>query len=98
MKDINKSKRNTVILGIIIIVVMITSVAGIFTGNSSSTTSKFEYNGFKFYLGNQGWFTRIGNQQVIFNFMPNQVDNITLPKKINIDDQKLYMVICQNEQ
>lgn len=83
-------------MGLFIIFIMITSLFGFFGDNNDQ--KKIEYNGYKFYSINQGWFTYINNKQTSFQYLPTELENITAPAYVNIDGQKVYLLYDPNSK
>ena len=87
-------RRKKLILGGIIVFVMVISTIGFALNNSGSTTaSNVDYNGFKFHRVNNGWVTTISNTKFLFGYLPNELENVSMPNYILPD--KIYLV---NEQ
>ena len=64
-----KRKRNSMIIGIILIIVMFGSVFGVVVGSlgqGSSGKNKIEYNGYEFFNENGLWKVSIGEINFIF--------------------------------
>ncbi|MEK6844951.1 MAG: hypothetical protein AABX44_01720, partial [Nanoarchaeota archaeon] len=82
-----KRKRNSRIIGVILMIVMFGSVFGIVVssfGQNSSGNNKIEYNGYKFFNENGLWKVSAGEINFIFKYSPTQTKNITTNlKKIN---------------
>lgn len=79
-----KRKRNSLIIGLILIIVMFGSVFGIIVGSlggDSSGKNKREYNGYEFSNENNFWKTSIGELEFVFQYFPSQTKNITSPLK-----------------
>jgi hypothetical protein len=80
-EDIKKRQRkNQWIIGGILILVMLGSTFGIIVdsfGKNNSSTSKVEYNGYKFVDQNGFWTTTIGSYQFQFKYNPQQVERIS---------------------
>ncbi len=82
-----KRKRNSMIIGIILIIVMFGSVFGIVIsslGGDSQGKKKIKYNEYEFSNENGFWKTSINGLEFIFQYSPAQTKNITSPlKKVN---------------
>ena len=91
-KKIDKARRNTIIIGVFIVVLMIGSVLALYASPYSDRTSKARYNGFDFILTEQGWTVWLANQPVPFTYLPFDLENLTLPGNINRDAEKVYIV------
>ncbi len=79
-----KRKRNSLIIGVILIIVMFGSVFGIVInslGGDSSGKSKIKYGEYEFTNENNFWKTSIGNLEFVFQYLPTQTGNITSPLK-----------------
>jgi len=72
-----KQKRNQLIVGLILIVVMFFSVFGYgFLNTKEEGNKKLNYNGFEFMAQNGFWITNVNNFQFVFRYNPNQVEKI----------------------
>jgi hypothetical protein len=78
-----KAKRNNLILGGFLILIMIGSVFGIIVGSlgNSTESDKINYNGHEFVNSNGLWTTKIGNYEFAFAYNPEQVEKI--PSSVN---------------
>lgn len=94
-EEASKRKRNQIIVGIVLIVVMLFSVLGYsFQGGDSSTKDKkIIYNGFEFIEQNNFWLSSIGNIQFSFKYNPKQVEKISSDIKTldNYYNKPLYI-------
>jgi len=97
-KGVDKAKRNTIIIGVFIVILMIGSVLALFATPYGETTAKAKYNGFDFVRTQKGWTTWLGNQPVSFAYLPFDLENLTLPGEINKDAEKIYLVAEDDEQ
>src|SRR3989338_1739520 len=97
-KGVDKAKRNTIIIGVFIVVLMIGSVLALFATPFGETTVKAKYNGFDFVRTQQGWTVWLGNQPISFAYLPFDLENITLPGEINREAEKIYLVAEDDEQ
>ena len=62
-------------MGGFVIFLMVMSVLALYRpGNDSEL---YEYNSYRFYSSQQGWFTRVNNQQLYVAYLPNELDNAT---------------------
>lgn len=80
-KELEKKRRkNQIIIGAILIIVMLGSTFGyaISTLNrdDNSGSEKVEYNGYEFIGTNGFWATSIGNYQFLFRYNPTEVERI----------------------
>jgi|GEM_PF-6460040 len=82
-------------MGAFIIFIMVTSLFAFFGDNS---TEESEFNGYTFYSLNQGWFTYVNNKQVSFQYLPDELMNITAPAYVNVDGQKVYLLYDPNSK
>ena len=81
-----KRKRNNLILGGILIIVMFGSVFGIVVNSfgNKEDKSNVEYNGYGFYNQNGLWYSLSDNPQYIFKYLPNETgDSKESIKNIN---------------
>ncbi|MEK6900533.1 MAG: hypothetical protein AABX05_05395, partial [Nanoarchaeota archaeon] len=64
------------IVGLSLIAIMV--LGGIFLGDSGSSNAQ-EYNGFRFipHPQGQGWITSLANTQVLFQYLPSDVESIS---------------------
>ena len=94
-KDEKKRKRNLLIVGIVLIIVMFGSVFGVIVGSfgKDKTESKIEYNGYEFFNQNDLWYTSIGNFNFVFKYNPNQTKDIETELKYlnNYQNKPLYI-------
>ncbi|MBI2136138.1 hypothetical protein HYU06_03640 [Candidatus Woesearchaeota archaeon] len=97
-KRIDKAKRNTIIIGVFIVVLMVGSVLALFATPFGERTVKAKYNGFDFVRTQQGWTVWLGSQPMSFAYLPFDLENITLPAAINKDAEKIYLVAEDDEQ
>ena len=77
-----KKSKSGVILAFIIAFVMVGSILGIVS--SDRQQSQFKYKDIKFKQDqlNNVWYTTINNQKVIFNYLPQDVEQIELTPDI----------------
>lgn len=73
-----KQKRNQLIIGGILIIIMLGSTFGIIVDSfgNKSDINKVEYNGYKFTNQNDFWTTTLGNYKFMFRYNPTQVERI----------------------
>ena len=82
-KDVRKKKkRNQILIGIVLIIVMFGSVFGIvshsFSGQGSNPGT-IEYNGYEF-INHQGhWYLNIGELEFLFFSNPLEIENLVDP-------------------
>lgn len=80
-------------MGSFIVVIMILSLAGVFTTDFDEGKKAKEINGKLFYPYQEGWFTYINNQQIGFSYLPDELEDIQTIPYINFDSQKVYLII-----
>ena len=73
-----KQKRNQLIIGIILIIVMFGSTFGIIVNSfgKENSNTKVKYNGLEFTKQNERWFVNIGDFQFSFKYNPYEVEEI----------------------
>lgn len=73
-----RQKKNQLIVGGILILIMLGSTFGILVNSfgKNSAVEKVEYNGYKFTYENSYWKTTIGDYNFVFTYNPTQVDRI----------------------
>lgn len=79
-----RRKRNSMIIGIILIIVMFGSVFGIIVGSfgqDSAKKNKVEYGGYKFFNENGLWKVSVGEINFILQYFPTETKNITASLK-----------------
>ena len=99
-EDTKKSQRIIqIVVGIILISVMVTSIAGFAFfgggygkssnyggGSSGNNNQRISYNGFEFVRNNQGfWLTQAKNQVVVTTFTPQETEDINLNFDVNVN-------------
>lgn len=91
-----KQKKNSLIVGIILIGVLFFSVFGAFTNlfGSSDEESKFEYKGYNFIKSNELWDVSIGNFDFVFHYLPENATEINEELKFldNYLNKPLYVL------
>jgi hypothetical protein len=72
-----KQKKNQIILGILLIVVMFGSVFGVIVGSfgEKNSSSNIQYKGYEFKNQNNYWYTQIGNLEFLFKYFPDEKEN-----------------------
>src|SRR3989344_7336307 len=80
-----KQRRNSMIIGIILIAIMIFSTAGYaFFGRENKNTNQIEYNKIKFYLLDDGWWHfSLNNEEYATAYNPKNVENISFFLTLN---------------
>ncbi len=74
-------------MAIFIVLIMILSVFGMW---QASQSNKEEYNGYEFVATENGWTTTINNQQFLFNYLPQDLEEIN-STQIQISGNKVYI-------
>ncbi len=98
-----KQKRNQIIIGVILVVVMFGSVFGIITmnvDNSEPSGNVVEYNDYEFINQGTMWYLTIGERDFAFQYNPYQVQeefNITI-KDLKLLNQYAGMPLYINSQ
>lgn len=82
-KDVRKKKkRNQILIGIVLIVVMFGSVFGIVSHSFSSqghSSGNIEYNGYEFLNYGGYWYLNIGELEFLFFSNPLEIENLVSP-------------------
>jgi len=101
-----KQKRNQIIMGVIIIILMTTSVIGyaILSGKEEQQ-EKTIYKDYEFIKTNSGWQTQINraNKNIILNteYLPQEVENITNIGRPFLEDfinKNIFLIISSNTE
>jgi len=75
--EAKKQKKNQIIIGVILIIVMFGSVFGVIVGSfGSKEDSKVDYNGFEFIKQSNSWILEVGDFDFIFKYNPYEVTEI----------------------
>jgi len=86
-KDIEKRRRkNQIIIGAILIIVMLGSTFGYAISSlnkDNSGDNKLDYRGYKFVEQNGFWGTTIGNYDFLFRYNPTQVESMEIEGDLN---------------
>ncbi len=96
-KILNKMKKKTPFfltqrfMGIFLIAIMGLSLVGIFSSNLKADETE-EYKDYKFYPLNSIWFTYYQGKQIAFQYLPQQVENISSIANIHITGDKIYFL------
>ena len=90
------SRRNQIILGVVLVFVMFGSVFGIVVNSFGQNTDSgiIKYNGFEFVEQNGFWVTKIGNLDFVFRNNPKEVENIDGKMEISLEnyyDKPIYI-------
>ena len=62
--------------------IMVSSIFGIMFSGYNSQSNSIKYKGIKFTQQNNQWSTTINNQKLLFNYLPIDVEQITLNQDI----------------
>ena len=92
--EAKKQKRNQVIIGVILIIVMFGSVFAVIVGSfGNKESSKVDYNGFEFFKQSNFWILEIGDFDFIFKYNPNEIQEIETEVKFlnNYYGKPLYI-------
>ncbi|VVB80672.1 Uncharacterised protein [uncultured archaeon] len=94
-----EKKRNQIILGIVMMVLIVLSSAGyaiMSRDGSTSKVQKVQYGNLVFTQGNNYWQTQLGNKILYFTNLPQNISNVTissiLPSLGNYSGNNLYVV------
>lgn len=92
-----KVRRNQLIIGLILILVMVFGTVGYaFNGKESENTNKLEYNGITFLKDSSDyWSFKVQGQEFITKYNPKEVENINFISSLSINDylnKPLYLV------
>jgi len=73
-KEAKKQRKNSIIIGILLIVVMFGSVFGVIVGSfgKERENNKIVYNGFEFLNTGNYWYLNLGNYDFMFKYNPEQ--------------------------
>jgi len=96
-EEIDKDKRkNQIIIGVILIGLMVLSTAGYSLMSGDKTNEdKSTYKGFKFVKQSGYWITEINKQAFYFQYLPQDLENVSVYGTYNIADysgKPLYLV------
>ncbi len=92
--EAKKQKRNQVIIGVILIIVMFGSVFAVIVGSfGNKENSKVDYNSFEFFKQSNFWILEIGDFDFIFKYNPNEIQEIETEVKFlnNYYGKPLYI-------
>ena len=93
--EAKKQKKNQVIIGVILIIVMFGSVFAVIVGSfgAEKNSNKIEYNGLEFIKQSNFWILEIGDFDFIFKYNPNEVQEIETEVKYlnNYYNKPLYI-------
>ena len=97
-EDVEKSrKKKQMLVGIVLVLLMVVSTAGfsLMSGDDEGEESVVEELGMKFYWQGGIWKTQIGEQVYAFQFLPSEVDNVSVNGSFNLGEysgEPLYFV------
>lgn len=93
--EAKRQKKNQIIIGTILIIVMFGSVFGVIVGSfgARESSNKIKYNGFEFIKQNNFWILQIGNFNFVFKYNPNEIPEINTEIKYlnNYYNKPLYL-------
>jgi len=75
-KHEKKQKRNQLIVGVAMILLLSLSIVGYGLGGKSIKQSKIIYDGHEFVEESGYWFVEIGNLEFSFRYNPNEIEEI----------------------
>lgn len=81
-----KESRNKTIIGIILAVIMLLSVAGyglLSSEKTSEISNEVKYNNLNFYKQGDLWQTEISGYNFYFHYLPNETSSINTKKTLN---------------
>ena len=93
-RESKRQKKNQVIIGVILILVMFGSVFAVIVGGFGGKESKkINYNGFEFVNINNFWVLELGDFEFIFKYNPYEIKEINTEAKYlnNYYDRPLYI-------
>lgn len=97
----NKVKRNQLIIGLILILVMVFGTVGYaFSDKSNGNSEKIEYNDIEFIKNNDYWDFSIQNYNFVTKYNPQETENISFLSYSSINNyanKPLYLVSDFNE-
>ncbi len=93
--EAKRQKKNQIIIGVILIIVMFGSVFAVIVGSfgSQENPNKIDYNGFEFVRQSNFWILEIGDFDFIFKYNPNEIQEIETEVKLlnNYYNKPLYI-------
>lgn len=89
-KGMSKQMLMTLVIGGL----MVLSIFGIIFSGYNSGREKVSYNGYEFRQTNEGWSTKIGEQEVQFNYLPESLSEIEIDNSVTelISNSKVIYV------
>jgi hypothetical protein len=81
-------------MGGFLVAIMLLSLVGVFSSNLKQEESK-KYKDKIFYPINNVWFTYHNSKQIPFNYLPQELENIT-SVPVNFNTQKVYLLTDPN--
>ncbi len=96
-KQNKKTKRNQLVIGLVLIVLMLFSVIGYaLSGRGDDNSKTIEYNEIKFTQDNSGyWNFKIQGQNLITKYNPKETEDISFFNSLNMADysnKPLYLI------
>lgn len=89
-----KKKRNQIIIGVVLVVLMMFSTVGYsLMDKTDNTIKKVEYSGVTFVSSNGMW--EIEGTKIYFNYLPSELQNISIEGSYDLNDysnQTVYFV------
>lgn len=82
-----------------IVIIMVLSVLG-YVGSSffSEQANQEEYNGFHFVkTSNQQWLLRVNGEEYLFQYLPEELKNVTFSTNLNFNPVKIYFGFQAND-
>ncbi|MBC8495477.1 hypothetical protein H8D36_04955 [archaeon] len=79
--DSRKARKKKFLMGGVLVLLMVVSMLGIIVGNRGS--EKWEYNGFKFTRTENVFVTKIGEQRIGFQSLPQELLYLEHPNSLN---------------
>jgi hypothetical protein len=95
-----KSKRNSLIIGVVLIIIMVFGTAGLALtwgsrGEENEDSDIVEFKGITFFKRGGSWAFQINEQVFLTRYNPQEVENITVPgfqTLSNYQNKPLYIV------
>ncbi|MBT5022136.1 hypothetical protein HOK51_06525 [Candidatus Woesearchaeota archaeon] len=93
-----KKMRKEVLWTIIFGAVLVISIVGMMFGGVNMNSEDTEhYNNYKFKRSNQGWILNVGGEQLLFQYLPGDIEMINLSKEsVDFFQNNLMMYISFN--
>lgn len=74
-----------------IVIIMVLSVMGYMIGSFFGEEEKTEYKDFNFVWVNNQWRLKAGGGEYYFQYLPQELENLTLKEEIDLNAQKIYL-------